>query len=265
MPIDDGLIGGIHVSRFARAETATLQEDEHAAFQASTLDALLRGSLRGDLTIAELLAHGDLGLGTVDLLDGELIIVDGEAWVARADGRVERPDPATTTPFAVVCPFATEQAGALTQADGFAAVVAQIDALAPPRASCLAVRIAATVSYARLRSVPAQRQPNPTLADALAAQTIFEARMIAATIVGFRFPLDVEGIEEPGWHLHLIADDRSIGGHVLDLSVTNGHIEIEYEEALHVEFPAGVDPGPIGDNPERAAIIERAEHEGEGT
>ena len=109
MPIDDGLIGGIHVSRFARAETATLQEDEHAAFQASTLDALLRGSLRGDLTIAELLAHGDLGLGTVDLLDGELIIVDGEAWQAPAEGPVRRVADDELTPFAVVTRFITDE------------------------------------------------------------------------------------------------------------------------------------------------------------
>ena len=53
MPVDDGLIGGIHVTRVARAEAGA--PHDHEAFQASTLDALMRGSLRGDLTIGELL------------------------------------------------------------------------------------------------------------------------------------------------------------------------------------------------------------------
>ena len=70
MPIDDGLIGGIHVSRLRRSEAAGDVPHDNEAFQASTLDALLRGELRGDLTIGELLQHGDLGLGTLNLLDG---------------------------------------------------------------------------------------------------------------------------------------------------------------------------------------------------
>jgi hypothetical protein len=95
VPIDDGLIGGIRVSRLRRSEAADDVPDDNEAFQASTLDALLRGELRGDLTIGELLQQGDLGLGTLNLLDGELIVVDGEALVARVDGTVERvPDDA---------------------------------------------------------------------------------------------------------------------------------------------------------------------------
>ena len=104
MPIDDGLIGGIHMERLARVEAAASVPHDAEAFQASTIDALLRGELTGNLTIGELLQHGDLGLGTLNLLDGELIVVDGEALVARIDGSVERVPADARTPFAVVCP-----------------------------------------------------------------------------------------------------------------------------------------------------------------
>ena len=43
MPVDDGLIGGIHVTRLARAEAGA--PHDHEAFQASTLDALMRPML----------------------------------------------------------------------------------------------------------------------------------------------------------------------------------------------------------------------------
>lgn len=262
MPIDDGLIGGIHVARLARAEAAADTAHDHVAFQTSTLDALMAGSLRGDLTIGELLAHGDLGLGTTDLLDGELIVVDGEAWTARADGSVTRVDPATRTPFAVVCAFHPEVEAPLAAAADFAAITGQIDALMPLDAACLAVRLDVDVVRARLRSVPAQTGPNPTLADAVAAQTLFDAGPLEATVVGFRFPRDVQGLELPGWHLHLIAADRSVGGHVLDLAASGGTIAVEREHDLHLEVPAGVAVGPIGHDEAREAELDRLERGG---
>ncbi|MGI9186388.1 MAG: acetolactate decarboxylase [Gaiellales bacterium] len=259
MPIDDGLIGGIHVERLARAEAAGDVPHDQEAFQASTLDALLRGELIGDLTIGELLQHGDLGLGTLNLLDGELIVVDGEALVARTDGSVERVPHDTQTPFAVVCPFSAEHEGPLGAAEGFAAVTAAVDALAPPDATCVAVRIDARIAHARLRSVPKQTQPSPTLADAVAAQVEFELGEADATIVGFRFPRDVAGLELPGWHLHLVTADRKAGGHVLDLSVLDGQIAIERETELTVEVPTGVDVGRAGVNAQRDRELDEME------
>ena len=41
-----------------------------------SLDAGLYG---GTMTVGELLEHGDLGLGTLDSIDGELIVLDGKA------------------------------------------------------------------------------------------------------------------------------------------------------------------------------------------
>lgn len=259
MPIDDGLIGGIHVARLARAEAARDIPHDHEAFQASTLDALMRGELRGDLTIGELLQHGDLGLGTLDLLDGELIVVDGEALVARVDGSVGRVPADARTPFAVVCPFTAEHEGAIGACDGFAAVTAAVDALAPPDAVCIAVRIDARIARARLRSVPKQTQPAPTLADAVAAQVEFELGEADATIVGFRFPRDVAGLELPGWHLHLVTADRTCGGHVLDVSVIAGRIAIERETELTVEVPAGVDVGRAGTDVARDQALDEME------
>jgi acetolactate decarboxylase len=259
MPVDDGLIGGIRVSRLARDEAASGIAHDHEAFQASTIDALMRGNLRGDLTIGELLRHGDLGLGTLDRLDGELIVVDGEALVARVAGAVARVDPETTTPFAVVCPFRPDAVGALSAAGGFDAVTAQIDALAPPGSACLAVRIEARVSRAHLRSVARQTQPRPSLAEAVATQVTWEIRDVDATIVGFRFPRDAAGLEVPGWHLHLVTADRSAGGHVLDLAVESGTVAVEHEAALVVEVPEGVDVGGAGADAARDAALQAME------
>ncbi len=38
------------------------------------------GGTCGTMTVGELLEHGDLGLGTLDSIDGELIVLDGKAY-----------------------------------------------------------------------------------------------------------------------------------------------------------------------------------------
>ena len=70
----------------------------HDIFQVSVMSALLDGVYDGEMTIGELLTHGDFGLGTFDALDGELLVLDGEAHQLHADGGARRADPAIRTP-----------------------------------------------------------------------------------------------------------------------------------------------------------------------
>ena len=48
-----------------------------ALYQTSTMSALLDGIYDGSVTIAELLEHGDFGVGTFNHLDGEMVVNDG--------------------------------------------------------------------------------------------------------------------------------------------------------------------------------------------
>ena len=100
--IDDRLIGALHLRSLTRQGLDHDPVREHLAVQAGTLQALMDGEYRGDATLAEVLRMGDLGIGTVQQLGGELVVVDGEPWLAEADGTVHRVDVATKTPFAVV-------------------------------------------------------------------------------------------------------------------------------------------------------------------
>ena len=56
-------------------------------FQYNTLGALMAGLYGGTMTVGELLEHGDLGLGTLDSIDGELIVLDGKAYQAKGSGQ----------------------------------------------------------------------------------------------------------------------------------------------------------------------------------
>lgn len=58
-------------------------------YQTSLMSALLSGVYEGDTTIADLLAHGDFGLGTFNELDGEMIAFSSQ-YQLRADGSTRR-------------------------------------------------------------------------------------------------------------------------------------------------------------------------------
>ena len=92
------------------------------------------------------------------------------------------------------------------------------------------------------RSVPRQHPPYRPLTEVVAEQHVFELRDVAGTMLGFRFPDYVEGIEVSGYHLHFIAEDRSRGGHVLgSRSESTVRARIDASSELLVELPPGVD------------------------
>src|SRR5881397_1152764 len=102
--VDQRVIKALHGE--ARRHTELHAEHEpHVLFQASTIGALLEGAYDGDVTFAELAEHGDLGLGTLNALDGEMIAIDGRFYRAELDGAINRVNPAAKTPFAVVVFF----------------------------------------------------------------------------------------------------------------------------------------------------------------
>lgn len=242
--VDHRLVGALHVDLVDRAHAGAV-DDSDGAFQTSTLEALLDGAYEGDLTVGELLAHGDLGLGTVDHLDGELVVLDGEAHVVRGDGSVEAVAPETGTPFAAVCRFRPGAAEPLGPLHHLGAVLDAVDA-AVGDAPLVAVRLDGRFTRARVRSVARQEPPYPPLREVTAHQREWDLAEVEGTVVGFRFPDASQGLEVPGWHLHLLTADRRAGGHVIDLAVLRGELRHAEAGELHVEVPASVavaDPG----------------------
>lgn len=56
------------------------QHPESVLYQTSLMSALLSGVYEGSTTIADLLKHGDFGLGTFNELDGELIAFSSQVY-----------------------------------------------------------------------------------------------------------------------------------------------------------------------------------------
>jgi acetolactate decarboxylase len=70
---------------------------------------------------------------------------------------------------------------------------------------------------------------------------VFELREVEGTMLGFRFPTYVEGIEVAGYHLHFISADHKRGGHVLESLSSGLRARLDVSNDLHVELPPEVD------------------------
>jgi acetolactate decarboxylase len=257
--IDERLIKALHVETLRRSD---LREERgpHLLFQASTIEALLEGAYDGDVTFAELHEHGDLGLGTFDAVDGEMIALDGEFFRAAVDGTVHPVEPSRRTPFAVVTFFDPTHRFELPEPldeDGF---MSALDGSLGDPATTHALRVDGRFEGVRARSIARQRKPYPPMTDVVTNQHIFELRDVEGTMVGFRFPDYAKGINVPGYHLHFVTEDRGRGGHVLGCEPRGVEVQVDDSVDVHVELPPGVEltsPGATSD-----AALRRVERQG---
>jgi acetolactate decarboxylase len=238
--LDELMIRSLHVQALRRDQLHA-EREPHVLFQASTIGALLDGAYEGDVSFTELAEHGDLGLGTLNGLDGEMIALDGRFFRADVDGAIDEVSGSARTPFAVVIRFSptldVELDGPLAHDD----LIAEIDRRLPADAVACALRLDGAFDLVRLRSVPRQQPPYRPLAEVISAQHVFELADVSGTVVGFRFPDYSEGIEVGGYHLHFISSDLARGGHVLECTPRSVRVRVDLSADLHVELPDGID------------------------
>jgi acetolactate decarboxylase len=261
MSLDERWIRSLHVEAMRHADLHA-ERDPHVLFQSSTIGALLEGAFEGDVTFAELAAHGDLGLGTLNHLDGEMIAIDGHFYRADVKGNLTEVPHGERTPFAVVVPFQPEIEFDLEGSLDHDRLLAEIDRRIPADAASSAVRIDGRFELVRARSVPRQEPPYRPLAEVVSEQHVFELSGIDGTMLGFRFPRYAEGIEVSGWHLHFISEDRERGGHVLDSRAKAPSVRLDPSGELHVELPPGIDLADPDAAKSTHAAIDRVEHSG---
>jgi acetolactate decarboxylase len=241
VPIDSGLIGALHVERVGVRDARLDEHPHHTLFQTSTIDALLNSNYEGDVSFAELEAYGDFGLGTFDALDGEMIGLDSAFYQVKADGRAYEVDKRMKTPFAVVTFFEPREIRRLAAPTNYASLRAHLDEIvAADAATCHAIRADGHFRYVKTRSVPRQHKPYPPLVEAVKHQPTFELHEVRGSLVGFRFPEYVGGLNVSGYHFHFITEDRGAGGHLLECEMTRGELRVDHESDLNLKLPAGV-------------------------
>jgi acetolactate decarboxylase len=212
--------------------------DKEILYQVSTIDALMQGVYDGVLPVGKLKEHGDFGIGTFDALDGEMIVLDGKVYQAKADGRVYLVPDNATTPLATVTYFSRDIAVTIDQPVNLSGLSATLTPRLPSGNMIYAVRMHGTFPTMKVRAIPAQEKPYPTLTEAAKNQSVYTYSDTPGTVVGFYTPVFFKGLNVPGYHLHFLSDDRKTGGHILDFTAPkNTTVEFDVTPSFEMVLP----------------------------
>lgn len=212
--------------------------------QVSTYEALQAGRFEGQLAISNLLVYGDTGLGTLDGLDGELVLVSGRVYQVAHTGTVSPVPPDAKVPFACVTWFEPDvryDVGLMPRA----LFERTMEWKNPAPTQVLALRVQGVFRSISVRSVPRQQTPYVPLAQVIAdQQQVWDREGVSGTMVGFYTPNVLAGAFPAGFHLHFLSADGTLGGHVLDFDLQAGRIEIDVTPVAQLMLPAPLPKQP---------------------
>ena len=210
-------------------------------YQVSTLQALALGYSRGVIKAEELLNHGDIGLGTFEDVNGEMIVIDGHCYQADDKGEVTEVDKNIGVPFSSVTFFKECKRCELEAIDSIDKLKELLDLRIEEDFglnSMHIVRIDGHFKKVCARSGSGHRAHHVTLKETLdMTQKTFSFDDIKGTLVCVYYPDYMDGINASGWHLHFISDDRKSGGHVLDLSMEKGSAYFDKITEIEIKLP----------------------------
>lgn len=230
-------LGGGDLSQIVDgALRAAFEADRHTLFQVSTSNALAQGVFAGAVTVGTLKQHGDVGVGTLDQLDGELILLGGHCYRASAGGAIREVDDDETVPFAAVTRFTSDRVVKVTPVDNVEVLQSSLDQERASDNGFSGFLATGSFDSLQMRAI-CRATPGEGLLEASKHQSEFSADEVEGTLVGFWAPGYAHTVGIPGYHFHFISSDRQLGGHVLDVSAAELEIEIQDESLVHLAIP----------------------------
>ncbi|MGZ6968164.1 MAG: acetolactate decarboxylase [Acidimicrobiia bacterium] len=232
---------GEPVRHLVSTALAELLDVEHQTmFQVSTVGALVEGVYEGAVRVGTLREHGDFGLGTFEGLDGEMVALDGDVFQVRMDGALHRVDDDVLSPYAMVTHFVPDNVAPLPACTDLAALCSALDERRDSANHFFAFRIDGRFPSMHVRAACKVPEGTP-LVDATAIQREWNLNDVGATLVGFWSPSYAAHFDVPGYHFHMVDDERQRGGHVLDCAIQDATAATQRLEQLVVALPETAD------------------------
>jgi acetolactate decarboxylase len=200
--------------------------DRESYYQVSTYGRLSEGGYRGMIPIDRLLEHGDFGIGTVEGIDGEMMVLDGVAYRAGTDLAPETVPAGTLIPFAMLTYFDETVSYQLSEELNYTTFKDRLDDVLQIY-GVYAIMIEAELDSITIRSVPGQQEPYPPLVDVVANQTTLRLENVRGTMIGFYISEGLGDLNAPGFHMHFLSEDLSYGGHVLDVEFSGIEVIVD--------------------------------------
>lgn len=227
-------------------------------YLSAPVNAIVEGIYEERVPFSEIKRHGDFGLGTFDLLDGEMVMLDGRVYQMTADGSVQEVGDDALTPFACVTFYRPEQHSTIDGELSFDEFLRRLQEPLPSLNIFYAFRITGEFAHMKVRSVPKSECYIP-LVEIAKEQPVFEFDDIRGTLAGFYTPAFMASVSVPGMHLHFLSDDLAHGGHLL--SCRPRRIRVGIQPIYTMELALPTTPYYLGWDFQRdvASDLEKAE------
>lgn len=206
-------------------------------YQYSTMGALVGGMFEGTFKMQDVLSTGNYGIGTLDGLNGELIVLKGKPYVIESSGKVRSVTDNETTPFASMTQFNPTIQEKIEQETNKEALDQKMVKMINGMNYFHAVKITGKFKLIKARSVKKQNPPYPKLVEAVKEQGYFDFEDTEGTLFGFYTPHFIQGVGVGGYHVHYLSDDLLQGGHVFDYIVEDATVEMQLLDNVQMKMP----------------------------
>ena len=210
-------------------------------YQVSTLQALALGYTKSVITTQELLQNGDIGLGTFEAVDGEMIILDGVCYQAKQDGSVVRSGDSAGVPFAVAGSVKDGKRVKMEDMQDIEAIKSELTLMIDLDFSLNSIHIARIDGFfdvIHARAGAPYHSQHVSLKNILSkTQKDFCFEKLYGTLVCVYFPDYMDGINAAGWHLHFISEDKKLGGHVFKAALSSGECVLQKIDRIEIKLP----------------------------
>jgi acetolactate decarboxylase len=228
--------------------------------QFAPIMALVEGVTQGGTDIETLKKYGDLGLGTFEYLDGELLALDGHFFQMTSDGAVREAHGKISSPFATLTRFEPTEELCLKSCETFSTLEAAFDGMRKSDNVFSSLRVDGYFNYIRTRAL-CRSKPGVKLLEASQVQPEFEYRNIKGTLVGFWSPQYAKTLNVPGYHFHFLSEDKTAGGHLLMCRGQDLNLKIQTGTQLRMVLPETRDFFGAGLRRDPTQDLEKAERD----
>ncbi len=209
-------------------------EKPDSIYFASLNGNIQSGQYDGIIQVKELLRHGDFGIGNEEKLKSEVVVLDGVAYGAKADGNASALSGNASVSYAVVKFFRADTALIFKEELSYKELKKKLDSLMNGN-SFVAIKVTGSFLKLKYRNFYRQEKPYKPLQEALF--NTLNKENIQGTMVGYYTPNADAIVSNPRYQFHVISSDKMTGGRVLDATILNGKIEVDYSEQLFVTLP----------------------------
>ncbi|CAI3924250.1 Alpha-acetolactate decarboxylase (AlsD) (PDB:1XV2) [Commensalibacter communis] len=203
--------------------------------QFSGINSLMAGVFEGLFPISEIKKHGDFGLGCSDGLAGEVIIDCCHFYEAKSDTPLRDMSDQEHMPFAQITTFNPDKIVNFTDINksnlyNELAKYTLLDNV------FVAVKIEGIFDKMQIRRPKNHNKAYKTALEVSQDQVVDHFENKEGSLIGFWTPEFFQNISVAGFHLHFINTEKTLGGHMMDFSISQGTLSYEVKQSLDIKL-----------------------------